>query len=188
VAPVPDSPGPPTAPVVSVVIPVRDRVELFVRALGSVSRQTLKAFEVLVVDDGSTEDIAAALRSNEDGRFRYLRLPEMANAAVARNVGAAAALGCYVAYLDADDEWLPEHLERKVGLLEGGACAAVLSSHFVVRRGRTWEVVCRPRDAGASWPEHILSGAGDARSSALVFRRDALLEVGWDESLEKHQD
>lgn len=101
-------------PHVSVVIPVFNSAPLVAAALRSVFAQTFTDFDVIVVDDGSEDhrELMAAL-SEFDGRIQYVRQPN-GGPAKARNRGVAMATGTLVAFLDADDEWLPEKLERQV--------------------------------------------------------------------------
>jgi glycosyltransferase involved in cell wall biosynthesis len=101
-------------PHVSVVIPVFNAAALVASALRSVFAQTFADFEVILVDDGSEdrEALDAAL-AEFSGRVRQIRQPN-GGPAMARNTGIAAATGELVAFLDADDEWLPEKLARQV--------------------------------------------------------------------------
>ncbi len=97
-------------PAVSVIIPTFNRVELLRRALDSLQRQTVSDFETIIVDDGSTEDIAA-LATSHPTRPTLVR-QNRAGPAAARNRGAAEAKADLIAFLDSDDEWLPTKLER----------------------------------------------------------------------------
>jgi len=96
-------------PIVSVVIPTYNRARCVVQAVDSVLSQTCDAYEIIVVDDGSTDNTQAALAVYGD-RIRYI-YQENAGVSAARNVGIAAAHGTWIAFLDSDDEWLPEKLE-----------------------------------------------------------------------------
>ena len=86
------------------------------RALESISAQTFEDFEVIVVDDGSTDNGAAIVADYPDSRFR---LVSQANAGpgAARNAGVEQARGEFLAFLDADDEWFPNYLQESVSLL-----------------------------------------------------------------------
>src|SRR6185436_1915261 len=97
-------------PLVSVIIPTLNRPVFLQAALRSVLCQTSKDFEVLVVDDGSTIDVFPILKGLDDGRIRYFRHESNRGEAAARNTGIRNARGAYVAFLDDDDEWLPEKL------------------------------------------------------------------------------
>ena len=104
------------APSVSIIIPTYNRVHLLREALDSVDRQTFRDFEVIVVDDGSTEDVAG-VAENHPTRPAVIRQPRKGPAA-ARNRGIQAARGEILAFLDSDDLWHPEKLGRFVGALK----------------------------------------------------------------------
>jgi len=101
------------APIVSVVIPVRNRASLVRRALDSVFAQTLRRFEVIVVDDGSTDDTPEVVAAYPQP-VRLIRCAPTGVSA-ARNLGIARARGEFVAFLDSDDWFEPTKLERQVG-------------------------------------------------------------------------
>jgi glycosyltransferase involved in cell wall biosynthesis len=98
-------------PEVSIVLPTYQRAELIGRAIRSVLAQTYADFELLVVDDGSTDATADEVARFSDPRIRYRRLDENRGAAAARNVGIGAAAGRFIAFQDSDDEWLGTKLE-----------------------------------------------------------------------------
>lgn len=99
---------------VSVVIPSRNRPGLVGRAVGSALGQTLPSVEVVVVIDGPDDATRQALALVGDPRLRVKGLPESVGAQEARNAGVRESTGRWVAFLDDDDEWLPEKLERQV--------------------------------------------------------------------------
>jgi glycosyltransferase involved in cell wall biosynthesis len=100
---------------VSVIIPTYNSAAYLVEAVRSVLAQTWQDFEILVVDDGSTDGTADALGAFRE-RVRYLR-QDRAGPAVARNRAILSARGKYVAFLDADDVWLPPKVARQVALM-----------------------------------------------------------------------
>ncbi|MEM7165574.1 MAG: glycosyltransferase family A protein [Planctomycetota bacterium] len=100
-----------TAPQVTVVIPVYNRPDYLTEALASLATQTHPRVQVIVVDDGSTDDIAAVVATFND--VVYLR-QEQAGPSVARNLGIQHATGQYFAFLDSDDRWLPEKIACQV--------------------------------------------------------------------------
>src|SRR5215472_12900978 len=104
---------------VSVIIPTLDRPKLLLRAFGSVLRQTHRDIEVIVVADRSDPETVSAVRSVEDPRLRLILNPHPSTAAGARNVGADHAMGEWIAFLDDDDEWLPNKLERQLAFASG---------------------------------------------------------------------
>jgi glycosyltransferase involved in cell wall biosynthesis len=103
-------------PLVSVIIPTLDRPEFLQAALRSVLRQTIADFEVLVIDDGSATDLLPFLNALDDGRIRYFRHESTRGEAAARNTGLLNARGAYLAFLDDDDQWLPDKLSRQLEL------------------------------------------------------------------------
>lgn len=103
-------------PLVSVIIPTYNRAALVAEAVASVEAQTCRDFEILVVDDGSTDATLKALAPLKG--VTVLRRRRRAGVAAARNLGAAAARGAWLAFLDSDDLWLPEKLARQMAYLE----------------------------------------------------------------------
>lgn len=106
---------------VSVIVPTFNRAATLLRALNSVAVQTYREWELLVVDDGSTDGTAEVVRQwleNRNLADRARLLPPLENQGVsrARNRGAEAARGEWLAFLDSDDEWLPDRLERQMPL------------------------------------------------------------------------
>jgi glycosyltransferase involved in cell wall biosynthesis len=105
-----------TAPEVSVVIPAYNSAQYLGEAVQSIFDQTFDNYEIIVVDDGSTDNTRELVESY-GGRIRYVR-QENGGASKARNRGIAEARGTYIAFLDADDCWEPEKLEKQINILE----------------------------------------------------------------------
>jgi len=101
---------------VSVIIPTYNRARFIERAIQSVLNQTYQGFELIVVDDGSTDDTEERVRNilRSGIRFKYVRHDTNRGAAAARNTGIKIAVGEYLAFLDSDDEWLPEKLGKQL--------------------------------------------------------------------------
>lgn len=105
-------------PLVTIVIPTKDRLDGVVTAVESVLAQTYRNWQLIVVDDGSTDDTVGALqRYADDQRIEVIRREHSGGVSVARNVGLAQARGAYVAYLDSDNTWVPEFLEVMVAFV-----------------------------------------------------------------------
>lgn len=103
-----------TGPMVSVVIPVYNQAAVVHRAIQSVLAQSYENFELIVVDDGSNDGLMDALLPIADPRLELISHRENKGAAAARNTGVSKARGRYIAFLDADDCWLPNKLARQV--------------------------------------------------------------------------
>ena len=131
---------------VSVVIPLYNKAHCVERALHSIRAQTLRDFEVIVVDDGSTDDGASVVASYSDPRVRLIGQPN-AGPGPARNAGIAEAKGEFIAFLDADDEWLPTYLEENLRSLEetGPELAAITCGYLEYPLGESKEAMWRRR-------------------------------------------
>ncbi|MDX6612683.1 MAG: hypothetical protein QOD75_1869 [Blastocatellia bacterium] len=105
------------APRISVIVPLYNKAPYVRRALDSISRQTFSDFEVIVVDDGSTDEGPALVSAYVNERVRLVA-QENFGPGGARNRGITEARGEFLAFLDADDEWLPDYLEESVRLLD----------------------------------------------------------------------
>lgn len=167
---------------VSVVIPSYNYGRYVAEAIDSALGQTLPPLEVIVVDDGSTDDTPQVLATYGD-RIRVLR-QKNAGVAIARNSGIAAARGEYVAFLDADDVWLPRKLELQMPRFEG----AVGLVHCGVEFGN---VIQLPRvggdvaDALLLLEPDVIHGPG---STVVVPKRVAEEIGGFDASLPASED
>jgi glycosyltransferase involved in cell wall biosynthesis len=116
---------------VSVIIPLFNKAPYIERALESVASQTFRDFELIVVDDGSTDDSTARVEKFSDPRLRLIR-QENAGPGSARNRGLREAKGEFVAFLDADDEWLADYLHESLDRLNGfGEQVAAVSSGYI---------------------------------------------------------
>jgi glycosyltransferase involved in cell wall biosynthesis len=176
---------------VTVVVPVYNRVSELKRALGSVLRQSYQQFEILVVDDASTEDIAAVVTGFGDARIRLITKPVNEGAAAARNTGIAEARGRWVAFLDSDDEWLPNKLEIQIGHLAtqpNGArisCSGYVILHLQERR-RAREFRPCARDGLAP---QLVWGCNLSPGTTLVAERACFDEIGlFDVTLRRFED
>ena len=102
-------------PAVSIILPVYNRKHLIMRAVRSVEAQTFADWELLIIDDGSTDGLEHLIlpHVNEKPRWRYMKHSNRGLAA-SRNIGIHAALGGFVTFLDSDDEYKPDHLQKRV--------------------------------------------------------------------------
>jgi len=105
-------------PEVSIIIPTHNRANLIGRAIQSVLDQTYRDFQLIVVDDASADGTEGVVRAFNDNTIQYIRHMMNRGANSARNTGIENAKGEYIAFLDDDDEWLPEYLDQMISYLE----------------------------------------------------------------------
>jgi len=105
-------------PIVSIIMPTYNREQLLRRAIQSVLTQTYQDFELIIVDDGSTDNTERLAKSFNSDKIRYIRHRENKGPAAARNTGIQSAKGDYIAFQDSDNEWMPEKLEKQMRAFE----------------------------------------------------------------------
>jgi glycosyltransferase involved in cell wall biosynthesis len=179
------------APRVSVVIPTFNRRPFLARTLAAVYAQTFSSFEVIVVDDGSTDGTARWLSSRRLPRLTLLSGERNSGPARARNRGLAAGRGELVAFLDSDDLWRPEYLATMTGVFRDPGIMVAFSDYDKIdEKGRVLvpNAIRRPEwrhDAFVA-----LSGFEyPPLTSGTVMRREACREIGsFDESFRRLND
>jgi glycosyltransferase involved in cell wall biosynthesis len=178
----------------SVVIPTYNRGRVVVEAIESALAQTHRDLEVIVVDDGSTDDTAERVGRMRDARVRYLRRPH-SGVSAARNAGIAAATGDLVAFLDSDDLWKPDKVEAEIAALARYPSAGGVFSDLEKVDGATF-VPSFMRDtrvfsrllAERAYPEDLVLSPRELyvlllqevpiKTPALTVRRSAVERVG----------
>ncbi|MGC9293178.1 MAG: glycosyltransferase family 2 protein [Acidobacteriaceae bacterium] len=165
-----------TATTVAAVIPAYNAAHLLARCLESVLRQTVPVQEVWVVNDGSTDDTAAVLQrwQEKDSRIHAIH-QRNGGAATARNAGIVAASSEWVAFLDADDTWMPEKLERMLAIRERGPQAVVLYHDAVLPDGTRFLADKGPAEGDVF--DALLRSFFILPSTAMV-RREVLVAEG----------
>jgi glycosyltransferase involved in cell wall biosynthesis len=121
------------SPLVSIVIPTYNRARLLRRAIQSVLNQTYQNFELIIVDDYSTDNTESMVKSFRDDRIRYLQHSKNRGAVAARNTGIKAAKGEYIAFQDSDDVWLPEKLDKQIrAFISGSPSIGVVYTSYLL--------------------------------------------------------
>jgi glycosyltransferase involved in cell wall biosynthesis len=178
-------------PTVSVVIPTHNRAGLLPTAIRSVLGQTFQDFEIVVVDDASSDHTPEVRHQFPDPRIHWLRHDTPRGGAAARNTSIRQSRGELIAFLDDDDEWYPEKLARQVAVMRqsGPEVGAVYTGYLIVDRasGRVRGQM-RPRRRG-DLQAALLKSNPIGGTSAMLVRRACLDKVGlFDESLPSFQD
>ena len=170
-------------PLVSVVIPVRNRPRVIASALQSVSAQTLEDWELVVVDDGSTDETPQVLEqwAARDNRIRVVT-QDWAGVSAARNRGLKEARGRYVAFLDSDNRWRPDFLRLSVAAMHGQGLRAAYAAMALHEDERT-----RYRAHPYTYDDLLVHNFVDP--NVLVVERDLARDVGgFDEELRRWVD
>ncbi len=179
-------------PMVSVIVPTYNRPDRLQVALNSVLTQTYQDFEIVVVNDGAADVNEVVAPLNKDGRITTIWHDHNRGLAAARNTGLRVAKGTYIAYLDDDDTYLPDHLETLVKALQGGEHKIAYTDAWRVhelRQGEGYVVTKRdiPYSRDFNCVDLLL---GNYFPVLCVMHERCLLDqVGYfDESLFAHED
>lgn len=182
---------------VTVVIPTKDRPHQVIDALKSVLSQSYSEFEVCVVFNNSQEESIRIVNEfvENNGLVERVSITDIGfskNANVARNAGYEASRGAFVAFLDSDDLFLPNHLQNAVSLFESDAELGLVYGSFYIDDGETRRMcVASALDAGyGNCPFSYILGknSGWACTPTMVVRKSVIGDARWDENLSRHQD
>jgi glycosyltransferase involved in cell wall biosynthesis len=182
-------------PLVTAVIPTRNRPELVTRAVRSALEQTYQRMEVVVVIDGPDAATESVFAQIQDERLRVIRLPQPVGGSGARNVGVQAARGEWIGLLDDDDEWLPTKIERqaRIALCSRFRCP-VVASKFVIREAHgDFLMPRRSPSPGEHTSDYLftrkrITGTGRFATPVIFCKRSLLLLMPFRCDLQRHQD
>jgi len=165
-------------PLVSVVIPTYNRQPILLGAIKSVLNQTFQDFEVLVVDDGSSDNTEKIVADIKDPRVRCLHHRVSKGASAARNTGISAASGKLIAFLDDDDEWHTQKLEKQIPVLESydAALCVSLADGYPARLHKFSGITLEDLRRGSFHP------------SGLIAKSFVLKDIMFDEELRQGED
>jgi glycosyltransferase involved in cell wall biosynthesis len=176
------------APLFSVVIPLYNRASSISSTIASVTGQSFRDFEIVVVDDGSTDDPEPVIRALADPRIRYCH-QENGGGGSARNRGITESRGKFIAFLDSDDYFMPGKLEKVIEVLDDTP-NCVWYSYVNVDRGvgRYWIRPTRPIGVSEDVGEYLFIRNELIQTSTIVMSREFALSVMFDPMLRKGQD
>ncbi len=169
------------SPFFTVVIPVYNRAAALKEAIASVLAQSCQDFEIIVVDDGSTDNPRFTVDALSDARIRFQAQPNR-GASAARNAGIDLARGKFVAFLDSDDHFLPHHLAAMRAALENTHNLAAFAP-VILERGQGRAMIKPPRGLRAreDMAEYLLCDRGFVPTDTLVAPRETAARVRYDE-------
>ncbi len=169
-----------TTPLVTVVIPAYNASGTIRRAIDSVLAQTFTDYEIVVVDDGSKDTTAEIVAGYQNEKIKLFRLAANQGSSAATNRAIAEASGELIAFLDADDEWLPSKLAKQVELLRGNPAAVMVSCgcRIIDPQGTLLREFGMPPDLEKSEVWRGLLAATFVAKPCVVARAEALRQVG----------
>jgi glycosyltransferase involved in cell wall biosynthesis len=180
----------PAKPKVTVIIPTFNRATIVGRAIRSVLAQTCQDWELIVIDDCSTDGTEQAVTSFSDPRIKYIRQDRNRGAGAARNTGIRGARGEYVAFLDDDDEWLPEKLQKELEVFRHSdpEVGLVYSGKIILdERGKVLDLRVETKSGWVH--EALLDRHFIGTCSRVMIKKQVLDRVaGFDETLPSCQD
>lgn len=171
---------------ISVVIPIYNNRDTIKRAVCSALSQSYSNSEIIVVDDGSTDNGLELAEKLGDRRVHCHRLPHR-NANVARNYGIMHSRGTYIAMLDGDDEWKENHLESSLDTLRTGKADGVYGS-LILRKDKDQTITTRAIRKGETVIDFLLANGYGAQTSTMFMTAASAKDILWDETLNRHQD
>jgi glycosyltransferase involved in cell wall biosynthesis len=182
-----------TEELVSVIVPAFNAEQFIVKALESVRSQTYQSWEIIVINDGGTDNTPGLVTEFKKTTSRSVRLLSHAKnqgLSAARNTGIGASLGSYIALLDADDYWLPKHLEMTCAILKSGNADLAYADAYVFRETPAKEIELLPIETiKITNPATDLFRRNFINPSGAVFTRRLAEKVGeFDRSLRSIED
>lgn len=177
-------------PRVSVIIPTYNRAQLVGRAIQSVLNQTYQDFELIVVDDCSTDNTAQIVKGIGDERVKYIPHQVNKGASAARNTGIRAARGELIGFLDSDDEWLPEKLQRQVDKFDSASAnVGLVYGGYVVIDDETKRTIRQENPSKRGYVFRGILREDFVGSPTPLVKRECFEKVGlFDEEMQFGED
>ena len=171
-------------PTISIVIPTFNHAKFISKALESVINQTYKNWEAIIIDNNSTDDTDKVINQYNDQRIKYLKINNNGIIAKSRNLGIREAKGEWIAFLDSDDEWIPEKLERQLSILRSDKEAVFCHTNEIwIRNGTRVNQMKKHEKYGGYIFEKCLDMCRISPSSSII-KKEVFDHIGYfDESL-----
>ncbi|WP_195695127.1 glycosyltransferase family 2 protein [Priestia megaterium] len=179
-------------PLVSIVIPTYNRGDTLVKTINSVFSQSYTNYEVIIVDDASTDKTEKIVREIKDPRLKYIKLNQNSKGTRPRNVGIQSSSGDYIALLDSDDEWLPEKLEKQIGCVINSKLpinnimcfTGVIIKNENSEKSRRNSLIDKDKDI----MEYIFIDGNVVQTSTFLISSTLAKNTLFDPTIKKHQD
>ncbi|MGF2684932.1 glycosyltransferase family 2 protein [Marinobacter sp. DUT-3] len=176
-------------PKVSVVMPTHNRAKELPRSVGSVLSQSFRDFELIIIDDASTDNTEEVIHGFKDSRITYKKLEENVGGAEARNVGVRLAETDIIAFHDSDDEWRPHKLEKSMSVINEDCGIGVVFSSYIKVNGRQCYIMPNVKFFDQSKSFSSLLKRNVVGTPTLVVRKSLISRVeGFDPQMARYQD
>ncbi|CAD5942496.1 glycosyltransferase [Planktothrix agardhii] len=179
-------------PLVSVIVPTKDRPEMLAQAIQSVLNQTFTELEIIVVNDGGVDVQSVISRLNTKGNIVYKKHDHTLERSVARNTGIRTARGKYIAYLDDDDNYYPNHIETLVKFLENSEYKIAYTDAVMAQQEKQngeYVTINRSVPHSLDFDKEKILVSNCTPNLCLMHEKSCLDEVGlFDETLSTHED
>src|SRR5262245_29335748 len=178
-------------PLVSVIVPTYNCLQWLPSAVGSVQDQTFRDWELILIDDGSTDETERWARGLREPRLRYVRRDHWGSIAAVRNAAVRGCRGSWIAFLDSDDRWMPHKLERQLTRLDDTQARWSYSKYRLISTagaaltatiGNGW------RAFEGSFVDRILTAEAAVRVQTLIVAAGVARELMFDERIPLAED
>jgi len=181
---------------VSIIIPTFNGERTIIRAVNSVLNQSYKNIEVIIVDDASNDGTSELINGIQDKRIKYIRHQNNEGGSAARNTGILESRGKYIAFLDDDDEWLNNKIEKQIEHIKqmdmtiwGGIYCKSLDTNIFSNGKKAKEMVVPKNRIEGNLTEPLLNQIGINAGSTLLLTKNSVMDVGlFDTTFTRHQD
>ncbi|MDJ0689881.1 MAG: glycosyltransferase family 2 protein [Xenococcaceae cyanobacterium MO_188.B32] len=180
-------------PLVSVIIPTYNRGNLIGQTLDTVLGQSYQNLEIIIVDDGSTDNTEEVIKAIQDSRVRYINYQPNRGGSTARNIGIKNATGEYIAFLDSDDLWKLNKIDLQLASIF--SCSnprkVVSYTQFIVNQGNAEQKIILPNRGKIkteTLADYLFCSRGQMQTSTLMLHRSLASEIFFRQDLKKHQD
>lgn len=165
---------------VSVIIPTYNRRQYVLEAIRSVTNQTYKHWELIIVDDGSVDDTIEMIKALNDSRIRIIENEHKGHVGWLRNKAVAASTGSFIAFLDSDDLWMPQKLALQIKSIQYSNKNCCYCGHELIdEAGNKLSFKTRPYTAHSGWiAEQIISAEAAVSIGSLLIERTLFDEAG----------
>ncbi|MFX1500545.1 MAG: glycosyltransferase family 2 protein [Promethearchaeota archaeon] len=164
---------------ISVIIPTYNRANLIEFAIKSVLNQSYKNIELIIVDDGSTDSTKKIIDSFKDHRIKYIKQKHSGLPAVARNTGLKNARGEFIAFLDSDDIWFPQKLEKQIKLFYKQKSAILIATNAIIINSKFQKVGKRNLKSDKFLSYKDLLENNIVINSTVLFKKNVINKIGY---------